>query len=827
MKKVILFIIVALNTYIIGHSQKNAAHILTGKVIDAKTGAAIPEANISIPDIKIYAVADNNGIYKTPPVPFGTYLVEVSSIGYKSVSTSIFFNGNITHDFKLEENFTESSEVVVTGLSRATQIKRSPVPIISVGHDYLSSNLSTNAIDAISKLPGISAVTTGPNVSKPYIRGLGFNRILTLYDGVRQEGQQWGDEHGIEVDQYGVQKVEIIKGPASLSYGSDALAGVVNLIPVSPAPEGKTVGDIVADYQTNNKYLGGSAMLSSTHQGFEWMGRISHKQATNYKDKVDGRVFGTAFNETDASAFLGLHRQWGYSTLNFVLFDDTQEIPDGGRDSATRRFTRQITEEDTVREIVSDEDLKSYKIEHLHQRVQHYRVYWNNNFILSNGGRIGVNLAFQRSVRREFSHPVLYKIPGLYLKLNSYNYDIKYYLPDLNKWIITTGINGMYQTNDVTGGTEFVIPSYHQFDFGPFVMARKTFGKLDVAGGIRYDIRSFKNFALYSAPDPVTGFDSPVSANTPGADTVFSDYNKTFAGMTGSAGLTYNFTDKFSIKANIARGFRAPNISEISANGVHPGTNIYQLGNPNFKPEFSWQEDAGLLYSSKQVEFMLDFFNNNIQNYIYNQKLVNPDGTDLILVPGNQTFQFEAARAHLYGGEVSLDIHPIKTIHFENSLSVVYGDNKGVKGKTLNPDAKYLPFIPPAHGISELRFDFSNKTAHIIKGFIKAQVEYYAAQNRAYLEFGTETPTPGYALFNAGTGCTFTNKTGKPILSVYIIGNNLFDRAYQDHLNRLKYFVWQTDAGYTVPAPNGGYGIYNMGRNISFKIDVPLDFSSK
>ena len=188
---------------------------------------------------------------------------------------------------------------------------------------------------------------------------------------------------------------------------------------------------------------------------------------------------------------------------------------------------------------------------------------------------------------------------------------------------------------------------------------------------------------------------------------------------------------------------------------------------------------------------------------------------------------FQAARAHLYGGEVSLGIHPIKTIHFENSLSIVYGDNKGVKGKPLHPDAKYLPFIPPTHGITELRFDFSNEASHIIKGFIKAQLEYYAAQNRAYIEFGTETPTPGYALFNAGTGCTFTNKAGKSILSVYIMGNNLFDRAYQDHLNRLKYFVWQTASGYTVPSPNGGYGIYNMGRNISFKIDVPLDFTSK
>src|SRR5258708_4308417 len=237
--------------------------------------------------------------------------------------------GPITQDFALTDEYVEESPVVVTGLSKATQIKRSPVPIVSISHSYLETNLSTNAIDAIAKIPGIRAVTTGPNVSKPFIRGLGYNRILTLYDGIRQEGQQWGDEHGIEVDQYAVDRVEVIKGPASLSYGSDALAGVVNLIPFQPAPAGKIKRSITAEYQTNNKYLGGSGMLGGTKNGFEWMGRITHKQATNYKNNLDGRVFGTSFNETDANALIGIHKRWGFSTLNFILFDDQQEIPDG------------------------------------------------------------------------------------------------------------------------------------------------------------------------------------------------------------------------------------------------------------------------------------------------------------------------------------------------------------------------------------------------------------------------------------------------------------------------------------------------------------------
>ena len=793
---------------------------LSGRVTE-KGGAALAGASIYIPDLKLGVITDTAGYYRFPSLPSGRYLIEVHYIGYKTFTRTVTVSGPVTQDFSLSDEYVEESPVVVTGLSKATQIKRSPVPIVAINHDYLVSNLSTNAIDAIAKIPGIRAVTTGPNISKPFIRGLGYNRILTLYDGIRQEGQQWGDEHGIEVDQYSVERVEVIKGPASLSYGSDALAGVVNLIPTQPAPEGKVLGDVTLDYQTNNKYLGGSARLGGTHNGLEWMARISHKQAADYKNSIDGRVFGTGFRETDASASLGLHRKWGYSHLDFVLYDDLQEIPDGSRDSATGKFTRQITEEDTVRQVVSGADLGSYRIEKLHQHVQHYRIYSGNSLTLGDYGRLQVNLGFQRSVRREFSHPVAYTTPGLYLQLNSLTYDVKYFLPEFDNWNVTVGLNGMYLQNNSDEGTEFVIPSYHQLDMGPFLLVKRSFEKLDISGGLRFDSRRFTNNALYTSTDPVTGFDKPVSgADTAGAALQFYDYRKTFTGWSGSLGATYNFSEKFAMKANIARGFRSPNIAEISANGVHPGTNIYQLGNPDFKPEFSLQEDLGFVYSSRYVVASLDLFNNFISNYIYNQKLQRADGSDSMDVTGKNTyFQFAASRARLYGGEVSIDFHPIKALHFENSLSIVYGRNKGVQGKALNDSARYLPFVPPTHGLSEVRYEFNARSMRLTHAFIKLQLEYYAAQNRAFLAYNTETATPGYTLLNAGIGGGFTNKKGRTVVNVYLNADNLLDKAYYDHLSRLKYFL------YSPADTNPLHGIYNMGRNISLKLSFPLDFS--
>ena len=792
------------------------AQTLTGTITDADTKTTLPGVAVYIPDLKEGAITDINGVYKISNLPKKKFLVQVQYLGYANIVTTIDFAKVTKKDFALKQSATQGNEVTITGVSQATEIKQSPVPIVSIDHEYLQQNMATNAIAAIAEVPGVSAVTTGPNVSKPFIRGLGYNRVLTTYDGLRQEGQQWGDEHGIEADEYAIDRVEIIKGPASLMYGSDALAGVVNLIPTPLAPEGKIVGEVLNEYQTNNGMIGNSVMLSgSSTNGFEWLGRVSHKMAMDYQNKYDGRDYGTAFRETDISGTVGLNKSWGYSRLNFSLFDDLQEIPDGSRDSLTGQFTKQISENGAFRPIVSNQELNTYEISVLHQHVQHYRLYTTNNFILGNG-KLAVDLGFQESVRKEYSHPTQPTIPGLDLLLNTFSYDLKYYFPEKKGWQPIVGINGMYQSNNSSQGTEAVIPSYKSLDAGAFAVLNKKFNLLNVSGGLRYDSRFFSNSALYTKTNPSTGLDETVTgSDTIGANRPFSNYKHTFTGATGSFGASYNVTEKFLIKANISRGYRAPNIAEISANGVHPGTNVYQIGNSDLSPELSLEEDLGFSYTSKKMVASLDFFNNEISNYIYNQKLVTGNGQDSVIVTGNQTFKYTSSRAQLYGGEFSLDIHPTSWLHFENALSAVFALNKGNQGQIVPDSAKYLPFIPPVHLITDLRATFKKKYTHFNHIFAKVEMVLYAAQNRVFLAYNTETPTPGYTLFDVGLGADVTTKAGKTIFNFSVIGNNIFNVAYQDNLSRLKYF------GYNYAT--GRMGMFNMGRNIGFKITVPLE----
>ncbi len=812
--KRVLFIAVLFSVYIY------KAQTLTGFIRTKANKEALPGAVIYLPDLKSGTTSKTDGSFELKKLPKIRTIVQVKLIGYKTYVQQIDLSTDTQLEIELEESVIEANEVVVTGLSRATEIKRNPVPMVFIDQHYLNENTSTNIIDAIAKVPGVNALQTGPNVSKPFIRGLGYNRILTLFDGVRQESQQWGDEHGVEVDQYLIDRVEVVKGPASLIYGSDALAGVVNLIPANPVSDGEISGAVQGNFQTNNGSRGGSFHMNGNQSGFIWGVRSSYKEATDYKNKFDGRVYNTGFKENNVNAYVGLNRKWGYSHLNFSMYDNFQEIPDGSRDSSSRKFTKQISEEDTVRPIVQDSELNTYSIHGVHQRVQHFRIFSLSNIFIGQS-KLALRLGAQQSFRREFSHPLALDVPGLSLKMNTLTYDVKYFFPEKNKLETILGVNGMQQSNDASAGTEFVIPSYSLFDIAPFFYAKKNFGKLDISTGVRYDKRMFKNKSMYSRMDTVSGFEQTVSDST-GAIKHFDNYSHTFNGFSYSLGFTYNINKKFMLKLNAARGYRAPNISEISAKGVHPGTGFQQLGDENLKPEFSFQTDLGLFFESEHVSASAEVFSNMITNYIFNQKVRSLLGGDSIYVEtGNAypVFKFIQTKAQLIGGEARLDIHPhpLDWLHFSNAISFVQATNLGGNGAILNDSNKYLPFIPPLHTSSELSAEFLKNLGPLEHLFIKVGLQYYAPQNKAFLSNGTETKTRSYTLLDAGVGAEVITKKGKELFNFGFYVTNLLDAAYQSNMSRLKYFDNYPENG------SGRSGIFGMGRNFSFKVTVPIN----
>ena len=712
-------------------------------------------------------------------------------------------------------------EVVVTGVSRATELRRSPVPIATLSRREITLNANTNVIDAVVRgIPGLSAVTTGPNVSKPFIRGLGYNRVLTLYNGLRQEGQQWDDEHGVEIDGYDIERVEVVKGPASLLHGSDAVAGVVNLLPALPSgPEGRLRGEVLSEYLSNNGLIGNSLGLNYQRNGF----RASHRLACDYHNRADSLVYNTGFRELTLTGMLGLSKAWGSTHAYLTLHDNRQEIPNGSRDSLSRRFTRQVFESglDDVknRPLVSDAELNSYAISPLHQRIRHYRVFTKTQVHLG-GGELHLLLGAQQNNREEFNHPTAPAQAGLALRLTTYTYDVRYHLPAWQGLQISLGSNGMGQLNRHQQATDFPIPNYDLLDVGGFLLLKKPLGKLELSGGLRYDTRLVNWSDFYVTPNPATGFDAQGRAGAAGAGLQFPAFRQRYRGISGSVGGSYLATERLTLRANLARGYRAPNIPEIGSNGLDPGAHIVYLGNRAFRPEFSWQQDVGVLWHQPTLDISVEVFHNYVQNFIYQARLLNAAGQPVVIVPGNTTYQFQQAAARLYGLEASLRLRPAALPWLASTSSVAFVNGENADAARLDregPAARYLPLLPPLRGRTELRATLpAREGRRLTATYCRASLDASARQNRFLALDNSETATAGYALLGLGAGTTLANRAGRPVAQLVLQVDNVFDTAYQAHLNRLKYFE------YYAASSTGRTGIYNPGRNVVAKVVVPF-----
>jgi len=774
-------------------------------IIRSKSGEPLTGAIVFFPELGTGTVSDVNGSYSIAKLPKKKLEIEVSFINFKKVEETLDLSVIQQKDFVLEESVTEITEVLVHGHSNPLKMLQTPTPVSIVTQTDLLQKSSTNIIDALASQPGVSQITTGSGISKPVIRGLGYNRVVVVNDEVRQEGQQWGDEHGIEIDEAAVYSAEILKGPASLLYGSDAMAGVISFFSAPALSEGKMKLNLMADYQTNNGLIAYSADFSGHKKELIWDLRYSNKQAHAYQNRYDGYVYNSGFSENAISGLIGLNKSWGYSHLNLSAYQLIPGMVEGNRDSLTGNFTKLVAKSNNTADetIATQNDFLSYGRPFPYQVVNHYKAVWNNN-ILIGSGTLKTTLGYQQNRRQEFGDVLNPTNYGLYFQLHTVNYDIHYLLPQSNGFGISFGVNGMYQ-NSLNLGSEYLVPEYRLFDIGGFVIAKKKIGNIDISGGLRIDNRSETADPLYLKPS---------GEKTTAADITaiqrFQGFKTDFPGFSGSVGASYQINEYWNTKLNFSRGFRAPSINELSSNGVHEGTIRYEIGNPNLKPENSLQIDYELGFESEHISSKLNLFLNSINNYIFSSKLPGKNGNDSI-IDNFPAFKFTSGNARIMGGEFSIDIHPhpLDWLHFENSFSYV-------NSQLVNqPDStRYLPMTPAPKWKSDVRVDIHNSLKNLKNLYFMIGIEHNFAQNNIYSAYNTETTTPAYTLLNASIGTEVVIKKHS-IFSVYINGSNLTDEAYQSHLSRLKYAPENLLTGRT--------GVFNMGRNVSLKLIVPVN----
>ena len=784
MKKALTILFLLLSIAVQSQTQ------LSGTVTDGVDGEPVIGASIYFPLLKEGTVTDVSGRYSIDKLPKVKTTIQVSFVGHQTIVEEIDLRTTSTADFTMRENNAMLSEVVVTGLTGGSLAQHSPSPASVVSHQSLWHASATNVIDALSHVPGISQITTGSGISKPVIRGLGYNRIVVVNDGIRQEGQQWGDEHGIEIDADNGYSAEVLKGPASLMYGSDAMAGVIIFHDSPVMPKGSMKADIKGEYQSNSGLMDYSVGFAGNQHGWLWDWRWSQKLAHAYKNKYDGYVYGSQHRNHALSGMMGLNRTWGFSHLKLSLYEQTLGIVEGERDE-DGNFVKTVLDGSEEAEVVATKrDFHSYGHPLPYQRVGHYKAV-SENTVLIGDGNLHATIGYQQNRRREYEEVAEPNVAGLDFRLHSINYDIHYLSPENRGWKYNTGIGGMWQHSENLG-EEYLIPSYHLFDIGAYFSATRDFGHIQASGGIRYDHRRISSDLLMEDDGER-----------------FSAFVRHYNGVSGSIGAIYGICEKLHLRLNLSHGFRTPNISELGSNGEHEGTFRYEHGNKDLKSEHSWQLDLGADISTRYISLQASLFANHINNYIYLEKELKIYDHAIEAEEEMPDYYYQQGDARLWGGELTVDIHPIEPLHFENALSYV-------RGVLLHQssDSRNLPFMPAPRWTSDLRYDLIRDGRVLTNTFVSVGLETNFRQNHYLKANDTETATPSYTLLHLSAGTDILCH-GKKWMTVSVSCENLTNRSYQSHLSRLKYAP--------LNQRTGRQGVWSMGRNICVKVQMPIN----
>lgn len=714
--------------------------------ITNQQGFPLAGANVFISEQNKGTVTDLKGYYLLTDVPKGKLNIQFSYIGYNScLVTAIIEKGVLEINAVLLHEPIETESVVVVGGYHSTQ-HRNAVKIDVIKSELIGEAGTPNFAESLTKIPGVDMISKGSGVSKPVVRGLSKNDILVLNNGVRYENYQYSDHHPMGIDEFGVESVEVIKGPASLLYGSDAIGGVMDFVKEKPAPVDRIIGDYNAQFHSNSMGAVSNLGIKGASQKFFWGIRGGGKTNADYYQGGGELVPNSRFNEW---SFKG---NGGYTgkTGTFKLFYDVNEQKLG------------LVEPDVIPLISS----RGRKNDVWYQTFNNKLLSSQNKLYLGNY-KAEFNTAFQNTNLLHFDERIN---PFIDMRLATFTYDAKLYLPSSKHGEYIVGFQGLDQQNDNLNSREIkLLPDAHISSNSVFTLLQHTVAeKLRLQAGVRYDHRNLSTEQLGRAGE--------------------YDYrpalSKSYNSISSSLGATYSLSEKLLFRANAAAAFRAPNLAELTSNGLHE--NRYETGNPDLVPQHAYEGDLSTHYHFDNLSFDVAGFYNMINDYIF----ITPAGENN--ADGFPIYKYTQSDAHLFGGEAVLHFHPrpIEWLHFETTFSTV-------TGKQENSD--FLPLIP-AHKLRfEIRMEMK-KWLFFEKGYFKMNMLKAYDQNNFAPE---EEASAGYTLVDAGIGANL--KSGNQLIVIGLSANNLFDKRYIDHLSTLK------EAGF-----------FNPGRNIALSLKIPF-----
>ncbi len=749
--------------------------IITG-VVQNEEGAALQNAVVTIVETRFQTKTDEKGTFILRGVKNTHFSIGIEAEGCTILVEKKVISNDTNLVFTLKSLAINLATVTVFSNNLSIKTQESSVTLTHVNQDFILANQGATLMQSLEQLPGVTSINMGIGVSKPVIRGMSFNRVIVSENGIKQEGQQWGADHGLEIDPYNVENVEIIRGPAALMYGSDAMGGVVDMRPKRLPTEGVHEGELTTIFRSVNNTFGGSAMAKGNHKGVVYRVRGTYQHYQDYKVPSDDftyngfvlplyeqRLKNTAGREQHFSGTIGVQKAWGFTHLTVSNYAQKIGIFSGAI-GIPRAY--QLFHDGSY----SDISTPRQEINHLKATLNHQQVIGKN--------RLEIDAAFQQNDRLERSAPHTHtgvntenhSDLALQLILKTYTLNGRWHTRFSEKINTTLGIQSQIQDNQVNG-FEFLIPNFSSRTVGVFGLLNYHFKeKIHLNFGLRTEGGTVKANAttipFYEGQRRVGNVE-----RSPKVDEQFGNW-------AGGLGASWLINTHWNLKLNVGKTFKLPTAPELTANGVHHGSFRFEKGDPQLNPETGYQFDAAITFNRKKIRLTATAFYNRFSNYIFLSPssefpTIALNDTLFPIPEAGQVYRFKQSSAQILGSELEFFYQITPHFSLNSNVDIVIGENL----RTQLP----LPFIPPVSTFTALRYEWQRLSKHQKNTFIQAEMAHYAPQNRVERN---EKSTEGSTLFHLKTGTTWV--IGKRQITTFFSLQNALNSRYFNHLSRYR-----------------------------------------
>ncbi|HET7228966.1 MAG TPA: TonB-dependent receptor [Longimicrobium sp.] len=714
-----------------------AADTLRGRVTDA-AGQPVAGAQVSVLELARGTRTARDGSFALGGLPSGTFTLRVWAPGFAPAVRQVRADG-AAGDVALEAASFQLDPVTVTASRSPRAAGASPLASATLGPERLRREHSVSLARTLAALPGVRAVTTGEQVGKPVIRGLFGPRVAVLADGLRLEDYSWSDEDAPSVDARLAERVEVIRGPASLLYGSDAVGGVVNVIP-EPLPEAQGArfmrGGVESYFASGNLEGGVVGRAEGAAGGLGWratvIGRMSGEVHT-----PNGEIPNTGFAALNGEAAAGLSRAWGTLALRYQRYGGEFKLleAEGPGPEAAAADEEGGEEEGPERKLSDD------------------RLQLSGTFPVR-GARIETRAQVQRHSLVEVADeapgggaPTGEEATQFDLLLNTATADVLAHLAPSRLGQVTLGVSGMLQGNDSRGPVPLV-PDATVRSGGAFALWENDFGPVRLLAGARVDHRS-----LDARANAALGL---------------GDDDRGWTAESWNAGAVARVWRGLALTAGVGRSWRAPTLFELYANGPRIGEARFDVGDPSLDRERGLELDGGLRWTGARVHGELSVFSNRVDDYI--QAFPTAQQED-----GLRVYRYAATNALLRGVEGEAEVRLSAPLALRGAFDYVRGTQRGTGDD--------LAFIPPPRGRVEVEY-----RPHGVLGlpvtYLTAGAEGVARQTHAA---ENEYAPDGYVTLDAGAGAQ--GRAAGRTLRMDLQVHNLTNTAYRGFLSRYKEFA--------------------------------------